>query len=257
MRTAGELICVHLTSLLRRRASALLGVQEVQSLIEGVEAQAPALTREALTKVPLPLLTDVLKKLLSEAVSVRNLRAILDALVAPSTEGDAQALAEKCRQARHSQISHQYAPSGPLYAFLVDPGIEGTLRTSKSAIEPKEASEIIEGVKRIAAQGRAVLLASPDVRRLLRRWWKKLSRGRGAHLHRAQQRSQVRPVGRLVAATLSDYVPPVRRTATGGSIGRLTRSFSSLPARKSRPRLGFTGITSPVFGLRPRIRGSA
>ena len=33
--------------------------------------------------------------------------------------------------------------------------------------------------------------------------------------------------------------------------GRFTRSFSSLPARKRMPRLAFTGIGSPVFGLRP------
>jgi type III secretion protein V len=202
VRTARQLICDHLTGLLRKRAASLLGVQEVQSLLEAVEAQFPALAKEAVGKVPLPLLTDVLKKLLREQVSIRNLRAILDALVAPSTEGDANALAEKCRQALHRQISHQYAPGGPLYAFLVDPTIEQALRNAgpQVALEPQEASAIIEGVKRIAAQGRAVLLASPDVRRLLRR----LVEGAFPDVAvltftELDTELQIRPVGRLVA----------------------------------------------------------
>ncbi len=203
VRTARQLICDHLGALLRKRASALLGVQEVQALLEGVEAHAPALAKEALTKVPLPLLTDVLKKLLREQVSIRNMRAILDALVAPSTEGDANALAEKCRQALHRQISHQYAPSGPLYAFLVDPAIEETLRNAgpQVAIEPHDARAIVEGVKRIAAHGRAILLASPDVRRVLRR----LVEGAFPEVAvltftELDTDLQIRPVGRLVPA---------------------------------------------------------
>jgi type III secretion protein V len=203
VRTARQLICEHLTQLLRKRASAFLGVQEVQALLEGVEAQSPALAKEALGKVPLPLLTDVLKKLLQEQVSIRNMRAILDALVAPSTEGDANALAEKCRQALHRQISHQYAPGGPLYAFLVDPAIEETLRSAgpQTAIEPQEARAIIEGVKRIAAHGRAILLASPDVRRILRR----LVEGSFPEVavltfSELDTDLQIRPVGRLVPA---------------------------------------------------------
>jgi type III secretion protein V len=203
VRTARQLICEHVTGLLRKRASSFLGVQEVQALVEGVEAQSPALAKEALGKVPLPLLTDVLKKLLQEQVSIRNMRAILDALVAPSTEGDANALAEKCRQALHRQISHQYAAGGPLYAFLVDPAIEETLRGAgpQTAIEPQEARAIIEGVKRIAAHGRAILLASPDVRRLLRR----LVEGTFPDVAvltfgELDSDLQIRPVGRLVPA---------------------------------------------------------
>jgi type III secretion protein V len=204
VRSARQLICDHLVLLLRKRAGALLGVQDVQALIEKVELQAPALAKEALGKVPLPLLTEVLKKLLREQVSIRNMRAILEALVSPTTEGDANALAEKCRQALHRQISHQYAPGGPLYAFLVDPAIEETLRNAgpQVAIEPQQASAIIEGVKRIAAQGRAVLLASPDVRRVLRR----LVEGAFPDVAvltftELDSDLQIRPVGRLVPAT--------------------------------------------------------
>jgi type III secretion protein V len=168
----GELIVEHFRSLLRARAASLLGVQEVQGLLEGLEAQAPMLTKEALQKVPLPLLTDVLRKLVQEQVSIRNMRVILEALVSPTTEGDATALAERCRQALHRYLSHKFAPSGPLYAYLVDPEVEEALRGAGPrgpAPAPERVAEILEGVRRIATEGRAVLLTAPDVRRTLRR----------------------------------------------------------------------------------------
>jgi type III secretion protein V len=201
VRRPGELIAEHLHRVLRARAAVLLGVQEVQGLLEGLEPQAPALVKEALQKVPLPLLTEVLRKLVQEQVSIRNIRALLEALVSPATEGDAAALAERCRQALHRYLSHKYAPSGPLYAYLVDPGVEESLRSGgpRGALpEPERVAAILEGVRRIAHGGQAVLLTAPDVRRTLRR----LCEGAFpdvAVLTYAELDAelQIRPVGRL------------------------------------------------------------
>ena len=199
-RSRRDLLVDHLSQLLKKRAASFLGVQEVQAALTSLEAQSPALVKEALQKVPLPLMTDVLKKLLHEQVSIRNLRAILDALVSPSTEGDAAQLAEKCRVALARQISHQFSNSGPLFAWLVDPAVEETLRRGGAAIDPAEAGAILEGVKRVARQGRGVLLSSPDVRRMLRR----LIEGTFPDVavltfSELDPELQVRPVGRLVA----------------------------------------------------------
>ncbi|MFP2929039.1 flagellar biosynthesis protein FlhA [Pyxidicoccus sp. 3LG] len=172
LRRPGELLADHLRSVLRARAADLLGLQDVQGLLEGLEAQSPVLVKEALQKVPLPLLTDVLRKLLQEGVSIRDLRAILEALVSPTTEGDAVALAERCRQALRRYLSHKFAPTGPLYAYLVDPEVEEVLRatgTRGPAPDPERVAEILEGVRQVATGGRAVLLTAPDVRRPLRR----------------------------------------------------------------------------------------
>ncbi len=202
VRTAQELLADQLAAQLKKRAQAFLGVQEVQAALTSLEAACPALVKEALQKVPLPLLTDVLKKLLVEQVSIRNLRAVLDALVAPTTEGDATALAERCRQALGRQISFQYAGGGLLYAYLVDPAVEETLRSAgpSAAVDPAEVGAILEGVRRIARQGKAVLLSSPDVRRVLRR----LVEGAFPDVAvltfgELDPELQVRPVGRLVA----------------------------------------------------------
>jgi type III secretion protein V len=171
-RRPGELIVDHFRAILRAKAATLLGVQEIQALLEGLEPQAPMLVKEALQKVPLPLLTDVLRKLVQEQVSIRNIRVLLEALVSPVTEGDAAALAERCRQALHRYLSHKFAPSGPLYAYLVDPEVEEALRGAGPrgpAPSPERITEILEGVRRIASSGKAVLLTAPDVRRALRR----------------------------------------------------------------------------------------
>ncbi|QSQ13647.1 flagellar biosynthesis protein FlhA [Myxococcus landrumensis] len=167
-----ELLAEHLRWVLRARAADLLGLQDVQSLLDGLAPRAPMLVKEALQKVPLPLLTDVLRKLLQEGVSIRDLRAILEALVAPSTEGDATALAERCRQALRRYLSHKFAPTGPLYAYLVDPEVEEILRSTGPrgpAPDPERVAEILEGVRQVATGGKAVLLTAPDVRRSLRR----------------------------------------------------------------------------------------
>jgi type III secretion protein V len=199
-RTRRELLGEHVGLLLKKRAAQFLGVQEVSASVATLESQAPALVKEALQKVPLPLLTDVLKKLLQEQVSIRNLRVILDALVSPATEGDAVQLAEKCRAALSRQISHQFAQNGPLFAWLVDPAVEEKLRQGGNALDPSDAGAIIEGVKRVARQGKGVLLASPDVRRILR----KLIEGAFPEVavltfSELDPELQVRPVGRLVA----------------------------------------------------------
>ncbi len=203
VRTLGQLIGDHLVGLLKKRASAFIGVHEVQQAVSLLESQSASLVREALGKVPLPLLTDVLKRLVNEQVSVRNLRQILEALVAPSTEGDAAALTERCRAALGRQISHQFANGGPLFAWLVDPAIEETLRQSgpAQAIDPGEVGAILNGMKRVARQGKAVLLASPDVRRTLRRLIEG-SYPEVAVLTYAELDAelQVRPVGRLSPA---------------------------------------------------------
>ncbi len=205
VRSAGELIAEHLRGLVGTRAAAFLGIQEVQGLLDGFEARAPTLVKEALQKVPLPLLTEVLRKLVEERVSIRNLRAILEALVAPTTEGDASALAERCRQALSSYLSHKFAPSGPLFAYLVDPDIEDTLRATGPrgpAPAPERIAEILEGVGRIAVGGQTVLLTAPDVRRTLR----KLCEGSFPDVAvltygELEAHLRIRPLGRLSAVS--------------------------------------------------------
>jgi type III secretion protein V len=170
--TPPMLVAEHLGAVARRHASALLGLQDVQILLDALEARVPALVRPAMEKVPLPLLTDVLRRLLREGISVRNLRTVLETLATPGAEGDAAQLTERCRQSLARWISHRHAPSGPLFAWLVDPGLEEALRERAAdgapALEPDRVQALLEAVSGVVEEGRAVLLASGDVRRPLR-----------------------------------------------------------------------------------------
>jgi type III secretion protein V len=201
VREGQVLLREHLATLLRRQAPHLLGIQETQGILEAQALVTPSLVKEASAKVPVPLLAEVLRRLLAEGVSLKNLRLILETLLSPQTEGDALALTERCRQALHRYLSHKYAPGGPLYAYLVDPSLEQALRGATQgacALSPGEVSRLLEAVARLSPEGGAVVLAAPDVRRALR----KLCEGAFPDLAvltyaELDADLQVRPIGRL------------------------------------------------------------
>ena len=158
-------------------AHLLVGVQEVQSLLDALEPTHPALVREATRQVPIPTLADVLRQLLEERISVRPLRRILEAVLEAGGGGrGAAALAECCRRALGRHIAHDHASGGTLDALLLDPGAEAALREalvgSTAAIDPRAARALLEDIERELASREAphlpVLLTSPEVRRALR-----------------------------------------------------------------------------------------
>jgi type III secretion protein V len=160
---------------LARSAHLLVGVQETQALLDGLEASAPALVREASRQLPPVLLAEVLRRLVEEGVSVRPLRTILEALLeAGGASRGAPALAEAARRALRRHIGHRCAGDGPLVALLLDPRAELAVRSALSgealALDPQVAAALLDALAR-EVQGQAappVVLASADVRRAVR-----------------------------------------------------------------------------------------
>ncbi len=159
---------------LRRHAYRLVGVQEVQALLDGLEPLAPALVREVGRQIPPALLADVLRRLLEEEVSIRPLRTILDAMLESGTSRGPAALAESCRRALSRHIADRWASSGPLEALLLDPGAEMAVRDAlageNAALDPDAALGLLGGLEaelRAAPRPR-VLLTGTDVRRAVR-----------------------------------------------------------------------------------------
>ncbi|HEX9050567.1 MAG TPA: flagellar biosynthesis protein FlhA [Anaeromyxobacter sp.] len=159
---------------LSRSAHQLLGVQEVQALLDVLEASAPALVREATRQLPPPLLADVLRRLVEEGVSIRPLRTILEALLEAGPQRGSAALAEVARRALGRHIGHRCAGDGPLPALLLDPGAEAAVRDGLAgdalALDPALAARLLDALAEELRRHDAppVLLASPDVRRALR-----------------------------------------------------------------------------------------
>lgn len=158
---------------LRDSAHLLIGIQETQALLDGLEASAPALVREAARQVPPQLVAEVLRRLLEEGVSVRPLRTILEAILeAGGGARGAPALAEHCRRALRRHIGHGLAPGGTIEALLVDPGAEALVREAldgeHAAVHPDVAVGMAAAVASARGAARPVILAAADLRRPLR-----------------------------------------------------------------------------------------
>ena len=117
--------------LLRGRAADFLGLAETQQLLDELEQVAPAVVRNVVPKpVSLTTLSEVLRRLLEERVSIRDLRAILEAL-APlgATEKDTLVLSEHVRAYLRRAITfHLTRGARQLGVTLLDPSIEDAIR---------------------------------------------------------------------------------------------------------------------------------
>jgi type III secretion protein V len=183
-RAAAARIGDEILALMRRFGHEFVGVQETQALLDGLERTHPALVREVVPKLVSPvLLADVLRRLVEEGISLRNLRDVLGALAewAPH-ERDPVVLAEHVRAALRRTITFQNTRAGGvLTAWMLDGLIEDTIREaihktptgSYLALEPQLSRDIVAAVGRALgpADGGdgAVLLTNAEIRRYVRR----------------------------------------------------------------------------------------
>lgn len=164
---------------LRRHAPLFIGIQEATSLLTRASGDVPDVVKEVLRALPMQRVAEVLRRLVAEEVSIRNLRDILEALAeAGQREKDVQALTEMARIALRRQLSYRVAPGGVLRALLLAPDLEDTLRQSvrtqgglsQLALEPETARRIVEEVVSLVARHRPqALVCSVDVRWHLRK----------------------------------------------------------------------------------------
>jgi type III secretion protein V len=174
-----------LVALLRARAADFLGLAEVQRLLDELEQFAAPTVRNVVPRpISVVLLTDVLRRLVEERLSVRDLRGILEALSAiGATEKDALNLAEHARSQMRRAITFRLtAGLGQLDVVLLDPILEETVRRAVTrtaggaflTLPPQAARDVLASVKRAVDSlppqgGPPVILTQPDVRRFVRR----------------------------------------------------------------------------------------
>jgi len=183
----GESLSASAATLLRARAADFLGLAEVQRMLDALEQFAPATVRNVVPKpVSLTLLVDVLRRLVEERVSIRDLRAILESLASlATTEKDPLTLTELVRAQLRRPITFSLTRgAGHLGVYLLDPVIEETLRRSITrtpngaflTLAPAASRDVIASLKRAlednpppdGATGR-VVLTQPDIRRFVRK----------------------------------------------------------------------------------------
>jgi type III secretion protein V len=164
---------------LRRHTPLFLGFQDTTNLLTRASADMPDVIKEVLRSLPLQRVADVLRRLVSEGVSIRNLRDILEALSeAGQRDKDVHALTEFARVALRRQISHQVAPDGRLGAVMLEPALEDLLRqavrvsngVAQLALEPDAARAIAEALAGAVRRHRpSALITAIDVRWHLRK----------------------------------------------------------------------------------------
>lgn len=104
------MIATHLTEIIKRRASEILGRQEVQMMIDSLKKDYPAVVDEVMQNFKIGEIVKVLQGLLKEQVSIRNMVAILETLADyGSVTKKTDVLIERVRQALGRQICLQYA----------------------------------------------------------------------------------------------------------------------------------------------------
>jgi type III secretion protein V len=181
---SSQVLTYHLAFVLKKYAADFIGIQETRFLLSSMEGRFPDLVKESTRVLPIQKIAEILQRLVSEDISVRNLRTILEALIEwGQKEKDSVLLTEYVRSTLKRHISHKYS-SGQniLPAYMLAPGVEDTVRAairqtsagSYLALDPSVTKQLVDNIKRTvgdlrASAHRPVLLTSMDIRRYMRK----------------------------------------------------------------------------------------
>jgi type III secretion protein V len=159
---------------LRRHGPLFLGAQDTTNLLTRAANDMPDIVKEVLRALPLQRVSEVLRRLVSEGVSIRNLRDILEALSEISQrDKDVHALTEFTRVALRRQISHHVAPQGEMGVMMLQPQLEEMLRqavrvsggVAQLALEPETARRVCDAIVGSVMRHRpSALVTAIDVR---------------------------------------------------------------------------------------------
>ncbi len=172
-----------LRRLLHRHAGQFIGIHEAQLVFNWLQREMPALAKELSQALTLPRFAEVMKLLVVERVSLRNVREIAETLVvwAPR-EKEAAALAEHVRVALGAQICQEFARDGVLHAWLLERGLEARLSETLQqtpvgamlTVDPDMTREIVDRIRTLNAacpdaESEPIVLTTQVLRRPLRR----------------------------------------------------------------------------------------
>ncbi len=178
-----SIVATHLTEVIKRHASDLLGRQEIRQMLDQLKPDYPAVVDEVNSSLGLGEIQKVLQGLLREQVSIRNQVVILEALADnASVSKDTTFLIEKTRQALGRQICLQYSDENrTIRVATIDPALEQEIVDSRvdtshgpvSALPPARHRQWIDAasatVRSMQEQGTLpVLLCSEAARPLVK-----------------------------------------------------------------------------------------
>ncbi len=187
---ASTAISTHLNKVLRENAADLLSHDETQQLLDKLTAKSPKLVEDLVPgKISLGVLTRVLQNLLTESVSIRDMRTIAESLTeAASRTTDPDQLTGLVRPKLGRMIMQSLADeTNNLSVMTLEPGLEQLLHNvlqqsqpgQPVVLEPGLAESLFaalrQGARVLEEEGLpAVLVVSP----MIRTWLAKAARHR-------------------------------------------------------------------------------
>ena len=178
-------VATHVSEIVKRYSHELIGRQELQQLLDNVAVTAPKVVDELIPNLlNLGTVLRVVKSLLKEGVSIRDMRTILESLADyASLTKDPDVLTEFVRQGLGRFIVDQYKLEDDILLLVtIDRDVEDIIAEAIQpsdqgnylAIEPAVAQQIISSIRNMAERfsssgAQPVLLASPSIRRHVRK----------------------------------------------------------------------------------------
>ncbi len=185
-----SIIATHLTEIVKRNAHELLGRQEVKKLIDNVKETSPALVEELIpSQLSIGDVQKVLKNLLKEGVSIRNMVTILETLADYSgMTRDTDMLTEYARQGLARVISKQFIQQQPAKVITLDQqleqriieSIQQTERGNYISIDPDIVQNIMSNLTRqiqkfVSLGEQPIVITAPIVRLYFKRLTEQLT----------------------------------------------------------------------------------
>lgn len=179
-----KIMTYHLAHVLKKYAEDFIGIQESRYLLEKMEGNFGELIKEVQRLLPVNKVTEIFQRLVSEDISIRNLRAILQSLVVwGHKEKEVVQLTEYVRSSLKRYISYKYSNGkNMLPVYLLDQDVEDTIRAgirqtsagSYLALDPSTSAQFVETVKNTVGkighlEHKPVLITSMDIRRYVRK----------------------------------------------------------------------------------------
>ena len=174
-----QIFTFHLSFVLKKYAEEFIGIQETRYLLNQVDADFSDLVKEAQNIMPIQKISEVLKRLVSEGISIRNMRTILENIVEwGQKEKEPGVLTELIRSKLKRQISYKYSSDeNTLFALIIDPNTEKTIRESIRQtptgrfvnIEASAKRQFIENIRKHMGDfsektAKPILLTAMDIR---------------------------------------------------------------------------------------------
>ena len=208
-----KILTYHITRVLKKNAAEFVGIQETKYLIGKMEERYPDLVQELLKVLNITQITNVLKRLVEEEVSIRNLKLIFYYLIEwGQKEKDPILLTEYIRMELKRYISYRYsAGRNMLSVYMFDRQIEEEIRNSirKNSgssflvLGPEKSKQIMDAIKKEIGMNngnvpKPVLLTSMDIRRYVKKFIKQEIKDLPVLSYQElTQEMLVQPIGRI------------------------------------------------------------